>query len=402
VIRLVEVKGYKCLRNVRQPLEPFQILVGPNASGKSTLLDVIGFLRDLLLIGVEETVRKRARSLSELVWNQQGDSFELALECILPRDLQEKRPPYKTARYEVRVGHNPKGSLAVTIENLWLIREKGAVNPRRQQVVSEPRRHSPKGWRKVMSRNPEGRIYIRSETTDWNFSLRPAMGKVGLSVIPEEERFEAALWVRQLLEKGVQTLTLQSQQMRRPCPPDAPAEFQPDGSNLPIAIKYLHADQTLSKRWLAHVQTVLPDLKDIVVKEREEDRYHYIEVHTQTGLSIPSWLLSDGTLRFLALTLIAYLPTSGTVYLIEEPENGIHPRAIESVYQSLSSVYDAQILCATHSPILLNIVEPRQLLCFIRDESGATNIVRGDQHPKLKRWQKEVSLGDLLASGVLG
>ncbi len=59
---------------------------------------------------------------------------------------------------------------------------------------------------------------------------------------------------------------------------------------------------------------------------------------------IPSWLVSDGTLRLLALTLLAYLPHHQEVYLIEEVENGVHPRAIEAVFQSLSSVYDGQVL----------------------------------------------------------
>ncbi|MGQ9859520.1 MAG: AAA family ATPase, partial [Thermodesulfobacteriota bacterium] len=59
-------------------------------------------------------------------------------------------------------------------------------------------------------------------------------------------------------------------------------------------------------------------------------------------------------------------------------------------------------LCATHSPVFLNLAKPEELLCFGRTESGATDVVGGDQHPKLKKWRKEVSLGDLLASGVLG
>ena len=55
-------------------------------------------------------------------------------------------------------------------------------------------------------------------------------------------------------------------------------------------------------------------------------------------------------MRFLALTLLAYLPDPAGPYLIEEPENGIHPRNVETVFESLSSVYDAQVLLATHSP----------------------------------------------------
>jgi len=48
-------------------------------------------------------------------------------------------------------------------------------------------------------------------------------------------------------------------------------------------------------------------------------------VEFENGLSAPSWVVSDGTLRLLALTLLAYAPDVHGIYLIEEPENGIHP-----------------------------------------------------------------------------
>lgn len=57
----------------------------------------------------------------------------------------------------------------------------------------------------------------------------------------------------------------------------------------------------------------------------------------------------------------AYIPGLEGAYLIEEPENGIHPRAVETVLQSLSSVYNAQVLLATHSPVILSLAQPEQL-----------------------------------------
>ena len=78
----------------------------------------------------------------------------------------------------------------------------------------------------------------------------------------------------------------------------------------------------------------------------EEDRHRYLTAQAAEDVALPSWVLSDGTLRMLALTLLAYVEDLSGSYLIEEPENGIHPKAMESVFQSLSSVYDAQILCA--------------------------------------------------------
>jgi predicted ATPase len=120
------------------------------------------------------------------------------------------------------------------------------------------------------------------------------------------------------------------------------------------------------------------------------------------GLDIPSWVASDGTLRLLALTLPAYLPEFKGIYLIEEPENGIHPRAVETVFHSLSSVYDAQMLLATHSPVILSIAEADQVLCFAKTPRGATDIVLGSEHPALKEWRGETNLGVLFAAGVLG
>jgi predicted ATPase len=117
---------------------------------------------------------------------------------------------------------------------------------------------------------------------------------------------------------------------------------------------------------------------------------------------VPSWVASDGTLRLLALTLPAYLPEFSGVYLIEEPENGIHPRAVETMFQSLSSVYNAQILIATHSPVILSIADASNVLCFAKTEEGSTDIVPGNDHPRLRDWQGETSLGVLFAAGVLG
>ena len=104
----------------------------------------------------------------------------------------------------------------------------------------------------------------------------------------------------------------------------------------------------------------------------------------------------------LALTLLAYLPDFRGVYLIEEPENGIHPLAMETVYQALRSVYGAQILLATHSPVVLACADLQDILCLKKDGTGATDIVRGSEHPALRDWQGETSVSTLFASGVLG
>lgn len=248
-----------------------------------------------------------------------------------------------------------------------------------------------------------GNDYFSSETSGWNNLFRLGPQKSALANLPEDEtKFPLATWFKELLMVGVQTLSLNSERMRQPSRPGAPKSFIPDGSNLPWAVDGLA--KKYRKRfaeWVDHLRTALPDLKTIRTVERSEDRQRYLVLEYENGLKVPSWMISDGTLRLLALTLLAYAPNIEGVFLIEEPENGIHPRAVETAFQSLSSVYGAQVLLATHSPVMLSMAKPDQVLCFQKTADGATDIVRGSEHPRLRKWKGETDLGTLFASGVL-
>ncbi len=418
MIRVVEALRYRCLRYVRQEIGSFHMLVGPNASGKSTFLDVIGLLGHLLREGVVSAIRSRSPNPLDLVWMKQGKRFDVAVELDIPDNRRRLLPQngYERARYEVGVGIDDKGELSLLGETLWLKPADPVSHPIQQELFPNPPeppewlvlpegRHAARGWKKVVSKRPQaGNDYYFSETTGWNNPFRLGPQRLALANLPEdEERFPVSIWVRRILMEGVQFLVLNSQAMRRPAPPGSPTKFQPDGSNLPVAIEEMRRRQKdRFRRWLAHIRTALPDIQTIETVERPEDKHRYLQIIYRTGLKAPSWSVSDGTLRLLALTLIAYLKGPERIYLIEEPENGIHPQAIETVFHSLSSAYENQILCASHSPVVLSLVEPTQVLCFARTVEGATDIVLGKDHPNLANWKREVDLGTLFAAGVLG
>jgi predicted ATPase len=414
MIKRVEALYYKGFKYITPELMSYNILVGPNASGKSSLLDIFIFLKDVLNESPVAAVEKRCSNFRELIWIQGRNYFELAIEFQVPQGMNNL---YTSARYEISLTHSDKEGIIIDNENLWLLKTQTSRSTKVKKITQmnffphEPdapdhiihKGTKPLGWKKIVSKSTKGNDYFKSESTDWNIIYRFGPKKASLARIPEDEaRFPISLWIKNILTEGIEFLQLNSVDMHWPCRPDAPVTFESSGSNLSKVIKYLKEnDKEIFERWVEHIKSALPDVEDIDVRERAEDRFLYLLIKYQNSISIPSWLLSDGTLRLLAQTIIAYLPVKDKLYIIEEPENGLHPQAIETVVQSLSSVYDNQIILATHSPVVLRLAEPQDILCFSKTETGAVDIVRGKNHPKLRDWRKDVDLATLHAAGVL-
>jgi predicted ATPase len=421
VIRRIEALNFRCLRHVSQRLGDFHVLVGPNASGKTTFLDVIAFLGRLVSDGLDAAVGERTQTFQDLVWGRIGSYFELAIEASIPEDRRKllARPSFDTIRYQVAIGLDPETEeTAILAETVFL--KTASIEATEQKTlfpfvadiphtILARKRPGDTSTRMVINKVPGGNDNFYSESYQesgkgWAPAFKLGPRKSALGNLPEDEsKFPVATWLKALLSEGVQQLILNSLLIRKASPPGQLRRFKPDGSNLPWVIENLRVKaQERYVNWLAHLRTALPDIEDVYTVERKDDKHRYLVIRYMGGLEVPSWMASDGTLRLLALTLPAYLAEFEGVYLIEEPENGIHPRAVESVFQSLSSVYGAQILLASHSPVVLSIAEASTVLCFAKTSEGATDIVLGSEHPALKEWRGETSLGVLFAGGVLG
>ena len=360
----VEALYYRSLRYVSRPLGRFHVLVGPNASGKSNFLDVLALLGDVLKADLPTAVLgdsrwnipMRAADGLDLVWANPRDSwmgpwrksFEFAVEMAIPERLRGSGSGRRSVcRYEVKIDVSEEPRFVS--ETLWL---KPPDPPpmsrwnRRQrfpqppyppsQIALGPDEHAPGNWEKVVSRGrtPE-RVNYRAETSGWTAPFQIAPATSALANLPADHSlFPVALWFREMLH-GAQRIVLSGEAMRRPCPPIRRQDYLPDGSNLPYVVHRLaesHANQ--HDRWVKHVREALPNIRGIATREREADRHRYIVLEHRNGGETPSWLVSDGTLRLLALTLLAYLPDMTGMYLIEEPENGLHPLAVETVNPS--------------------------------------------------------------------
>jgi len=363
MITRVEARNFRCLKSVNQELGPFHVLVGPNGSGKSAFLDVLSFVSTFVSEGLGKAVSDRTDNFHDLVWGGQGSCFELAIEALIQN---------VTFRYEVSFRIDAKSDeVQVVAERLG--------NPR--SLILHRNKNEATLSSGVYAGSPPYRLHSQQSA---------------LSALPIESH-DLALFFRE----RVQMVDLDSKALRVPSLPQKAATRLLDGSNTARLVASVQEGSPEEfERWVAHLKTTLLDLESIRTVSRPEDKKRYLMVKYANGVEAPSWVLSDGTLRLMALTILAYLPEK-RVYLIEEPETGLHPQALETVYQSLSSVYGGQVLTTSHSPMLVALPKPEQLLCFRMTPEDAT-ILRGDRHPALLDWRGEVDLGEYFAAGVLG
>ncbi len=429
MIRRIELKNYRIFKYISQPLEEFQILVGANATGKTTFLDAISFVSDIVSQGIDYAVSQRTANFNDLTWGGQGGSIEIALEFALPILIVEKlgeNSNCDTIRYELKIGIHEKnldnaifGERALLVDRKHIVENFVECNlfPHFEEdadilVYNKPFRNKETSHisKIVINKKNDGddtfspEKKYKNNSGGWLRTFKLGHRKSSLANLPaDEEKFPASVWLKEFLNTGVQVFMLNSLEIRQASRPGQGRQFKPDGSNLPWVIddlKKYHFDRF--EQWIKHIRTALPDIIGINVIENPDNKFKYLKLIYQNGIETPSWMVSDGTLRLLALTVIAYLPEFRGIYLIEEPENGIHPKAIETVFQSLSSVYDAQILVASHSSIFLSIADLNSILCFGKTQEGIASIVKGNEHPRLKNWKGETNLSVLFAGGILG
>ncbi len=395
MITLIEAKNYRCLRYIRQPVDSFHVLVGCNGSGKTTFFDVITFLGDLVSKGPLAAVHARTEDCRDMFWCRSGRGFELAVEASIPEKLRSllQDADNNSVRYEIALDFDEESrDIFIRAEKVLLkVPDSEPINLQHSlfsnsmvppDTIITPKRA--RGTTVLVNKVQNGNDNFYSEVyrekgRGWAPSYKFGPYKSALGNLPADEaNFPVTSWLKRLLTDNVAQLIPGSRPIRRASAPGQGCNFKTDGSNLPWVINHLiTTDPDLFGQWLSHLRTAIPDLKNIRTVERPDDRHRYLLLEFSDGLSVPSWLASDGTLRLLAFTILAYLPGFSGIYMIKGPENGIHPTAVETLIRSLSSIKKAQIFLTTYTPIVPGLIETEKILGFSRTKEGAIHIIKG-------------------------
>jgi predicted ATPase len=347
LLNRLRVQGFKSIADVDVGFPRLTVLFGPNAAGKSNLLDAIQALSRL---GTERTV---SDALSEPIRGHPIEAFAFpagGLSDLLSKPRETFRLEAELGigneqfRYRVEVAIQPQsGSLSVADEYLAALTGKGEMrgSPSIEKVEGEVRIR-----RKGKASHPRHEMVGLNHTVLSDLSLAgPLYRQI------ERCRSEMVGWRTYYLDPRVA--------MRAAKPPAEVADIGVLGENIAPFLYRLHAEEPKSfediKRTLC---SVVPSIEDLEV-DLDKRRGTLDILVRQNGTDFSTRIISEGTLRVLALCAIAVNPLGGSLIAFEEPENGVHPRRLELVAQllvSLATSQDRQVIVTSHSPFFCDAI----------------------------------------------
>ncbi len=194
--------------------------------------------------------------------------------------------------------------------------------------------------------------------------------------------------------------------LRQASPKNSANYLQAGGNNLASFLYLLKQDYPDEyKRIVSYVKMAVPQFRDFYLEPRNE----YVSLNwVDTSLNdyvFDPYQLSDGSIRFIALATLLLQPskTMPSVIIIDEPELGLHPYAIDLLAEMIKDAsLHSQIIIATQSPVLIDNFDVDDITVIERNEDKKCTEANKLNSDELKDWLEEYSNSELWSKNVIG
>jgi predicted ATPase len=148
------------------------------------------------------------------------------------------------------------------------------------------------------------------------------------------------------------------------------------------------------------IRLVTPFFDDFILKPNKNEKVRLRWRQKGSDYPLKPQHLSDGTLRFICLTTALLQPDPPSTIIIDEPELGLHPYAIEILAELIKSASQrTQLIISTQSPSLVDYFEPEDIIVVNRKNGASVfNRLNNDE---LSSWLDDYSLGDLWRKNIV-
>ncbi|MBW7988654.1 MAG: AAA family ATPase [Planctomycetes bacterium] len=381
MIKRLRVKNFKALREIEIELTPIHVLIGPNDSGKTSVLDVLAALCRSVDHGLAQAFLGSWKD-KELVWNGHSD---------LPVEIDVDFDDDAITGYGISVQFGMRDRQAVImkefvigVERLELGNQAGHIDLGNQSNSTFVKRHLD----------------------------RPSKSH------PNSDELKR---VQELLS-GVHYYRFDPSFLALPVAPDSKRRFrmEPNGFGLTLCLdeiwsfdrdRFVKLEERF-KKVFPHIKSIklipekayrapVDDPEQVTMLNKTDGKGLYFELKG-SGQLVPASQASDGTLLVLAYLSILYLPKPPRLLLVEEPENGIHPKRLRDILEILRNLVHeqphTQVVLTTHSPYGLDLFKPEEVTLCTKMETGEIKTTRLSDSLTVMQQLNVFTLGEIWTS----
>ena len=367
-------------------LSSLNVLIGPNASGKSNFIEMLELLRATPL-NFAAAVRDGGGA-GEWLWKGSVPRRAAEIDVVLGEGTPTGRP----LRYRLEFT-DVKSRVEVLDEAIE------ELEPQRGTSDVFFYYRFQRGHPAINVRNRRG------ERTEWRLrreSLAPDQSVLAQRKDPD--LYPEVTWVGKSFG-SIQTFREWTfggyMPLRQPQPADLPEDsLLPDSRNLALVLNQI--EHTGETRFNDLLRKFFPRFRRMSTRVSGGTVQFYLH---ETGFTapIPATRLSDGTIRFVALLATLLTPSPPPLVCIEEPELGLHPDAVALLADLLVEASDrVQLVVTTHSDALVSALTNQPDAIVACERPGAGTELRRLDPEKLASWLEDYRLGDLWRMGELG
>jgi len=384
MIKRLWVNGYKSLKNLEINFsDGVTVFAGPNAAGKSNIIDLIKLIASTATKPLKEAfTAQRGDPIEVFDLRERGKGkrriFSVEIDVILSKDtlaaVENEIKAYKIERkisweqflrYRLSVGFNREtGKLTVKEEGLHPLGEDGSIKKDR------------KGKERYYIKTEGRKVFLKMEGQP-----RPKHFNLGMDRTVVQEPLYVPhhphLWAFKEEMKRILAYYLDPYAMRAESPIVETETLNPSGEPLAAFMNTLKRSNPQAfdniKRDLKVFVEGITDIK--VQRVPQTDKL--ILIFKESGVGVSSRIISEGTLRILAILALVNSPRKPATVAFEEPENGVHTARLEvlaRIFKNAAESKGIQFILTTHSPTLYRYF-PLEGVHIVKKKGGYTQVI---------------------------
>ena len=374
----IKIKNYRMFKNIHiRDIPPFCVIIGANGTGKSTLFDIFGFLRDALKNNIRQALQIRGGYKEVITRGQEKEDIEIELQFRMKISDTER-----LVTYILRIGQEENRPMI----KREILRYKRGEHGAPFHFLDFQRGQGYAITNEEDFSKPDKELDREEQQLESNDIL-------ALKGLGQFQRFKAATAFGSLIEnwhvsdfhiseaRGIKEISYAE-------------HLSTTGDNIATVAQYIYQQYPeIFQQILERMKQRVPGISSVEAKETEDGRL--ILRFQDQAFKDPfiDRYVSDGTMKMFAYLILLFDPNPHPLLCVEEPENQLYPTLLKELAEEFAHYSDrgGQVFVSSHSPDFINAVPLASIFWLIKSQ-GITQIHRATDSEILKNLVAE---GDL-------